>query len=242
MPITIAFWFAKIFSKSNAFAWGTAMNTNYLRTIQVKQRIAELTNKVSNARFTVEQSEEVIRTTTEELEALTHQINILSKAQKVVQEMIASYSLEQIKRLEVVVTRCLRTVFYDKELSFEVEIVDKRNVKNVFFYITETVGDKTYRFPLDTSSVAGGILVVTSFIIQIYFITFFKLPQIVFLDEAFSQVSDQYIPFLNQLLYGLKDAYGLIVVLITHDPRFSELAERTYEVANGVYSLVESDL
>ena len=217
------------------------MDTNHFRSTQIKQRIAELTNKVNNARFTVEQSEEVIKTTTEELESLTHQIDILTKAQKVVQEMIASYSLEQIKRLEVVVTRCLRTVFFDKELSFEVEIVDKRNVKNVFFYITEVVGDMIYRFPLDTSSVAGGVLVVTSFIIQIYFITFFKLPQIVFLDEAFSQVSDQYIPFLNQLLYGLKDAYGLIVVLITHDPRFSELAERTYEVSNGEYTLVTDE-
>jgi DNA repair exonuclease SbcCD ATPase subunit len=217
------------------------MQANCLRTVQVKQHIAELTNKLNNARFTVQQSGEVIKSTTEELEGLTHQITILNKAQKVVQEMIASYSLEQIKRLETIVTRCLRTVFFDKELSFEVEIQDKRNVKNVFFYITEVVGENTYRFPLDTSSVAGGILVVTSFIIQIYFITFFKLPQIVFLDEAFSQVSDQYIPFLNQLLYGLKDAYGLIVVLITHDPRFSELAERTYEVANGVYSLVEEE-
>lgn len=217
------------------------MNANQFRTVQIKQRIAELTNKVNNAKFTVEQSEGIIRSTTEELESLTHQIEILTKAQKVVQEMIASYSFEQIKRLEVVVTRCLRTVFFDKELSFEVEIQDKRNVKNVFFYITEVVGDRVNRFPLDTASVAGGILVVTSFIIQIYFITFFKLPQIVFLDEAFSQVSDQYIPFLNQLLYGLKDAYGLIVVLITHDPRFSELAERTYEVSNGEYSLVIED-
>ena len=61
----------------------------------------------------------------------------------------------------------------------------------------------------------------------------------VFLDEAFSQVSDQYIPYLNQLLSGLKEAYGMIIVLITHDPRFSELADRTYDVSNGVYSLVE---
>ena len=203
----------------------------------VKQRIAELANKLNNATFAVEQAEETISQTSKELDDVNNYIDNMTIGLKIVQEIIASFSSERIKKLESIVTKCLRTVFFDKELSFEVEISDKRSSKTIQFFIVENKNDCEYRFPLSTTSIAGGIIVVTSFILQIYFIRYFKLPSIVFLDEAFSQVSDQYIPYLNQLLYGLKDAYGLIVVLITHDPRFSELAERTYDVKNGVYSL-----
>lgn len=206
----------------------------------VKQRVAELTNKLSNASYNVSQAEITIKQTSKELEEISHHLEILAVAKQVVQEMIAMFSLEKIKKLETIVTKCLQTVFFDKDLSFKVEISESYNKKNVKFFIVERVVDKEYIFPLSTSSVAGGILVVTSFILQVYFIRYFKLPPMIFLDEAFSQVSDQYIPYLNQLLYGLKDAYGLIVVLITHDPRFSELAERTYDVNNGVYSLANS--
>lgn len=207
----------------------------------VKQRIAELSNKLSNATYAVEQANETIEKLTKETSDLSVSIDNLTVAQKIVQEMIASFSIERIKKLEEIVTKCLRTVFFDKTLSFEVEIVDKRGNKGILFYIVEEKNNKKYRFPLGTSTIAGGILVVTSFILQIYFIRYFKLPAFVFLDEAFSQVSDQYIPYLNQLLFGLKDAYGLIIVLITHDPRFSELAERTYDVKNGEYRLEKTE-
>lgn len=203
----------------------------------IKQRIAELSNKLNNSIYTLEQSELTIKEKINEIESLTKSINDLTIALKIIQEIIASFSIERIKKLEKIVTKCLKTVFFDKELEFEIEIIDKKTGKSVVFSILESIGDKTNKYPLSTNSVAGGIVVVTAFIIQIYFIRYFKLPSIVFLDEAFSQVSDQYIPYLNQLLYGLKDAYGLIIVLITHDPRFSELADRTYNVKNGCYSL-----
>lgn len=216
--------------------FNTIQNINEKKEYFVKQRVAELNNKLSNALYNVSQAEQTIKQIDEELRNITHQIDVLSSAKQVVQEIIAQFSLERIKNLETIVTKCLQTVFFDKDLSFEVELSDSRNKKTVSFFIVETTSENKYRFPLTTNAVAGGILVVTSFILQVYFIKYFSLPPMIFLDEAFSQVSDQYIPYLNQLLSGLKNAYGLIVVLITHDPRFSELADKIYDVNNGVYS------
>ena len=203
----------------------------------LNQTTANLLNKINSARYSIEQAQTTISQTEKELDDLNKYISLLSVSQKIVQEMIATFSIERIKTLEVIVTKCLRTIFFDKLLSFEVEIIDKRNTKNVYFYIVEETDENKYRFPLTTSSVAGGVLVITSFVMQVYFITYFNLPPIIFLDEAFSQVSDQYIGRLHQVLCGLKEAYGLIIVLITHDPRFTDLADRTYYVSNGVYSL-----
>lgn len=216
-------------------------NTFEYRIALVNKKIANITNKINNAKYSVEQSKTSLKTNELELNETNKYISMLTTSQKIVQEMIANFSIERIKVLETIVTKCLKTIFFDKNLGFEVEIVDKRNTKNVYFYITEENDGQKNKFPLTTSSVAGGILVITSFMLQVYFIKYFNLPPIIFLDEAFSQVSDQYINVLHQFLSELKEAYGIIIVLITHDPRFADLAERTYTVKNGVYTIINQN-
>lgn len=60
-----------------------------------------------------------------------------------------------------------------------------------------------------------------------------------FLDEAFSNLSQQYLPYLRALINDLRDKYQFIFVLITHDPRLKEIADKTYEVNMGEVKLVE---
>ena len=206
---------------------------------KLKDKIVEKNSEFLSAHYNISQSTEILEEKINEYNNLTKDIEIHQKAQKILQELIATYSIEKVKKIEKIVTDTLRVIFYDKNLTFCVDVVDKKNQKSVYFFIEEEHADNVIRLPLSQNSVAGGILVVTAFILQIYFIKYFNLPPFIFLDEAFSQVSDQYIPNLNQFLSSLKDVYGLIIVLITHDPRFSELAERTYEVKNGKYTLIE---
>lgn len=209
-----------------------------LRFKKLKDKIIEKNSEFASARYSIVQSEEILNEKLKEYNNLIQDIDLHQKAQKILQELIATYSIEKVKKIEKIVTDTLKVIFYDKKLNFCVDILDKKNQKSVYFFIEEELNDSIVRLPLSQNSVAGGILVVTAFILQIYFIRYFNLPSFIFLDEAFSQVSDQYIPNLNQFLSSLKDVYGLIIVLITHDPRFSDLAERTYEVKNGKYTLI----
>ena len=80
----------------------------------IKQRVAELSNKLSNASYNIAQAEITIKQTSKEVDDITHQMEILAIAKQVVQEMIATFSLERIKKLESIVTKCLQTVFFDK--------------------------------------------------------------------------------------------------------------------------------
>ena len=53
------------------------------------------------------------------------------------------------------------------------------------------------------------------------------------MDEAFSALSSQYLPYLRSLLTSLKEEYDFIFVLIAHDERLIEIADSTYEVKDG---------
>ena len=83
-----------------------------------------------------------------------------------------------------------------------------------------------------------GIKTIIGFILQVYFILYHKLSPIIFIDEGFSAISNQYIPYLRSLLNSLKEEYGFIFVLVAHDPRFIDIADQTYEVKNGEVRLV----
>ena len=70
-----------------------------------------------------------------------------------------------------------------------------------------------------------------------YFIIYYKQYPILFLDEAFTQLSKQYLPYLKSLINDLANKYGFTFVLVTHDRDIMELADRTYLVDKGNVSL-----
>ena len=77
----------------------------------LNQTTANLLNKINSARYSIEQAQTTISQTEKELDDLNKYISLLSVSQKIVQEMIATFSIERIKTLEVIVTKCLRTIF-----------------------------------------------------------------------------------------------------------------------------------
>ena len=78
-----------------------------------------------------------------------------------------------------------------------------------------------------------GIKTVIGFILQVYFILYHKLSPVMFVDEGFSAISSNYLPYLKSLFNNLRDKYGFIFVLVAHDIRFLDLADKMYEVKNG---------
>jgi hypothetical protein len=78
-----------------------------------------------------------------------------------------------------------------------------------------------------------GVQSIIGFVLQIYFIIYHKLYPVLFLDEAFSTLSLEYIPYLKSLINSLSEKYNFIFVLITHDTRFMEISDKTYKVKDG---------
>jgi ABC-type lipoprotein export system ATPase subunit len=86
--------------------------------------------------------------------------------------------------------------------------------------------------------VGQGVRTIISFILKAYYLIN-KDSKLLFLDEKYSALSDHYVPRFFEFMKKMADERGMILVLITHDTRFSEYADKTYLVNDGHASLME---
>lgn len=182
-----------------------------------------------------------IEDVTKDNDRLKEQINLLTESLEVVKVCINKLSEGHISHLQELVNSMLNTVFYDKKYSIDMQLNDTKNGKVLdLFLIDSTLSDED---PIVTelSSNGGGLQTVVGFVLQIYFIIYFKQERILFLDEALSAVSSEYIPTLVDFMRGLVDKYQFKFVAIFHDTRFSEYADTIYQVSNGTAKLVTQE-
>ena len=182
-----------------------------------------------------------IEDVTKDNDKLKEQINLLTESLEVVKVCINKLSEGHISHLQELVNSMLNTVFYDKKYSIDMQLNDTKSGKVLdLFLIDSTLSDED---PVVTelSSNGGGLQTVVGFVLQIYFIIYFKQERILFLDEALSAVSSEYIPTLVDFMRGLVDKYQFKFVAIFHDTRFSEYADTIYQVSNGTAKLVTQE-
>lgn len=159
--------------------------------------------------------------------------NLLEKTKPYIDDIIDKFSETSLKKLEALLTLGLSTIFQDRDYSVEIKVSEKRSSKCAELYLI----DAGHSFLMKDSSVAGGILVVVGFLIQVFYVANLDVAKILFLDEALSNISTQYLDNFFAFVKELSEQIGLTVVLITHDTRFLEYADRLYNVKDGVYTL-----
>ena len=76
--------------------------------------------------------------------------------------------------------------------------------------------------------------------IQIFYIINIDVAKYLFLDEQFSQISEQYIDNFMEFIHELCDDTGLSIVLITHDNKFIKYGDRIYTADRGKFTLKEN--
>ena len=54
------------------------------------------------------------------------------------------------------------------------------------------------------------------------------------LDEKYSAVSEEYVPAFFEFLAKLCESLQFRIILITHDKRFLQYADKTYRIDKGV--------
>ncbi len=169
----------------------------------------------------------------EELNTLQENKNLLEKSKPYIDDLIDRFSETTLKKLEDLLTLGVSRIFQDRDYRVEIKVSEKRSSKCAELYLI----DSGHAFLMRDSCVAGGILVVVGFLIQAFYVANLDIAKILFLDEALSNISTQYLDNFFSFVKELSQQIGLTVVLITHDTRFLEYADRIYRVNNGVYSL-----
>ena len=136
-----------------------------------------------------------------------------------------------IEHIEKLLNSAVKTIFYDKDYSIKLEIAEFRNSNCLNILLIENTDEG--EIVTDIKNNGFGIQSIVGFILQVYFIMYHKLEPILFMDEAMSNLSSQYIPYFKELINALANQYNFHFVLVAHDVRFIDIADYKYEVKDG---------
>lgn len=204
----------------------------------LEQDLTNLLIKYRGIQSAIESTSASIAEVDSKLNELENNKNTLKLCKPIIDDIINKFSNSLLKKLEELLTIGLKKIFYDRNYSVQIKVVDKRNSKCVELLLN----DNGNIIPVKNANVAGGILVVIASIIQVFYIVNIPtLDRYLFLDEQFSQVSSQYIDSFMEFIKTLCSETGLSIVLITHDSKFMKYGDRVYTADRGKFTLQENN-
>jgi DNA repair exonuclease SbcCD ATPase subunit len=200
----------------------------------LEKEITNLLIKYRGIQSSIESTNNSITAINNRLSELEYERITLKNCKPIIDDIINKFSVSLLKNLENLLTIGLKKIFFDRNFSMQIRIIDKRNSKCAELLLN----DNGNLIPVKDSNIAGGILIVIASIIQIFFITNLKsVGKYLFLDEQFSQLSKIYVPNFMEFIKTLCDETGLSIVLITHDSKFMSYADRVYYADHGNFTL-----
>lgn len=176
-------------------------------------------------------------TSLKELQQMLQDQHTYEQSIEILKRMMDQLSRSQINHLTDLLNSSVQSIFFDRQYSIELQVTELRNQNQLKILLHEDTADG--HIISDINDNGYGLKGIIGFILQCYFIIYYKQEPILFLDEAFGNLSSQYLPYLKALVNSLTNKYGFRFVLITHDERLMELADRTYRVTLGAVKLVQ---
>lgn len=170
--------------------------------------------------------------TSKELKDLIKKEHNYELAVDLMKKLVEGLSQSQIRHLEELINSALETIFFDRQYFIELQITELRNTNNLHIILNE-VNEQGELIKTKIDDNGGGIKCIVGFILNVFYILYHKQYPILFMDESFTNLSKQYLPYIKSLINSLSDKYGFIFVLVTHDTELMNLADRTYLVDKG---------
>ena len=201
--------------------------------VELEKNITDLLIKYRGINSSIDSIKSSIDEIDLKIADLENERSILENCKPIIDDIISKFSDSLLHKLEELLTIGVKKIFYDRNYSVSIKTIDKRNSKCVELLLND---DGTI-IPIKESNIAGGILVVISTIIQLFYVINLDLRKYIFLDEQLSQLSEQYVPYFMEFINELCLDTNLSIVLITHDNKFIEYGTRIYLADKGKFTL-----
>ena len=205
-------------------------NEYFNKALQLKSKYETLLTQLSS----VETQKEDLKT---KMKALYDKVGTYENSIEYMKKLIDVLSRKHINHLETLLNSAVQSIFYDKDYKIEFEISEYRNNNNLTIYLIETLEDGS-EIKTDIKNNGFGLKSIIGLILQVYFIMYHNQSRILFMDESLSAISTNYIEYVRELIKSLTKEYGFIFILVNHDPRWNDLADRVYEMNNGEITLL----
>jgi DNA repair exonuclease SbcCD ATPase subunit len=197
-------------------------NETLLNLRYVSKRVSELTSTVDIL------NGELLKVQQEQAE-LDRIVALASTSKEYYIKAIDLIYNQSIGELEKTINLGLQYIFHDKQFHLKVRMEDKRGkVLVLTLYDNNTGMDVNLK-----RGIGAGVRSVISFIFKVYYLLAKQSYPVLFLDEAYSEISADYVERFFSFIQGLCKDKGLIVIMISHDERFMEYADYRYSIADG---------
>ena len=166
----------------------------------------------------------------EDIIKLKDKIQLIQDSRLAYQKAVDLFYEQSIGKLEKLINLALKEIFFDRSLQIKIELSNEdKKEKSFSFEVIDLITGE----PEDIRDGTGaGVRSVISFIILSYYLIRFGSPYII-ADEAYSQISKDYVDGFFQFVHRLCDEEGLIFILISHDERFVYYADQIISVSEG---------
>jgi len=149
--------------------------------------------------------------------------------------LLEKFSSESIDLLTEMLNKGVKAIFTDRNYEIEIEITDAKK-KQMKIYLLEERDGEIVR-SLIPDGIGGGILVVLSFIFQVFLIRLYNLRPLILLDEQFTHISQSYLPNFMEFMRYLIAEMDFKFLWISHDERILPYFDRIYDVNMGKATL-----
>lgn len=181
--------------------------------------------------------EDLISEVSGEVDAASEKIEFLTKTKAYYVKAVDILYEESIGALKETLNTALSYIVYDKNYACNLTLDDKRGTKTLEVSVIDLDED----FEVDLKDGVGqGIRTIISFILKAYYLIN-KDSKLLFLDEKYSALSENYVQRFFEFMKKMAEERGMVIVIITHDTRFMEYADKTYMINDGHAMLINGE-
>lgn len=193
---------------------------------KLRYKVESINQSIINNEARINETENNLNELNEKLESIVVSRQYYKKAIDIIYE-------RSIQELKDVINSALLYIFKDRQLEVDIELSDKRGKSMTFL-----IKDQGKLVSLKRG-MGMGVKCVISAILHIYFLQC-KNSKVLMLDEAYSNISKDYLVHFFEFISKLCDKLQFKLIIITHDERFVEYADKVYRISKGNVSLLRN--
>ncbi len=168
---------------------------------------------------------------------------LLNKSAEQVKMIVEIMAERSIRKLENMLTFGVGTIFKDSGFNIEIEVNDRGKDKTATMWLIDSQNVSKAGVPSRTrlyEGNGGGLAAVASLMIRVYLMLKFDKQRFLVLDESMSELSIEFVSGFLTFLRMIVDELDFVVLMITHDTRFTSIADKGYKVKAGVYTEIQA--
>lgn len=199
--------------------------TNTELGLALQERLNALNSKLGVKRHLEKELAETLRTR----EAAEAEELLTSRANTILQTVIENQREELRLKIENLISYGL-TVVFGEQFKLHLELTTARNQTSAEFYVSSSAtGGHPVRL-IDARG--GGLVLLTAFLLRVIMLLSSRPPlrRVMFLDEPFKMVSDDYVPNLIVFLRELAEKTEVQFIIVTHDLDIAEMGDKHYRM------------